>query len=126
MRALTALTLTAPAAFEPALTALYHAYWVDRRPTHKPEVLRAVLAETLGSEVSAEKVLEKAQEQKTKDALIRTTEKAVEDGAFGLPWFVATNGKGETEHFWGFDHLGQICAFLELERPNDGGWRALL
>ena len=53
------------------------------------------------------------------------------DGAFGLPWFVATNPKGETEGYWGFDHIGQVADHLGLERPKAGkksevGWRAML
>lgn len=61
----------------------------------------------------------------------------MEDGAFGLPWFVgesylaslypqarltvvtATNTQGQTEGFWGFDHLGQVIEHLGLERGND-------
>lgn len=39
---------------------------------------------------------------------------------------VATNSKGEKEGFWGFDHIGQVCDHLELERPKTGGWRAML
>jgi 2-hydroxychromene-2-carboxylate isomerase len=48
-----------------------------------------------------------------KELLAKNTDKALADGAFGLPWFVATNSKGETEH-------------LGLEKPKTGGWKALL
>lgn len=37
-----------------------------------------------------------------------------------------TNSKGEKEGFWGFDHLGQVVEFLGLEKPKNGGWRAML
>jgi hypothetical protein len=50
----------------------------------------------------------------------------MKDGAFGLPWFVCTNEKGEREEFWGVDHLGQLALFLELDRTADTGFRALL
>ena len=63
--------------------------------------------------------------------LSANTDQAVTDGAFGLPWFVATNAKGETEGYWGFDHIGQVADHLGLERPksnsrSEGGWRAML
>ena len=39
---------------------------------------------------------------------------------------LATNEKGEKEGFWGFDHLGQVCDHLGLERLRGEGWRSLL
>ncbi len=39
----------------------------------------------------------------------------------------ATSAAGETEHFWGLDHIGQVVDFLGLDRSAEtGGWRALL
>lgn len=46
-------------------------------------------------------------------------------GAFGLPWFECTNSKGETEGFWGVDHMGLVVEFLGLDR-SDQGFKALL
>lgn len=61
-----------------------------------------------------------------KALLVKNTDKALQDGAFGLPWFMCTNSKGETEGFWGVDHLGQVCNFLGLDRPQMGGWKSVL
>lgn len=61
-----------------------------------------------------------------KEALAQNTDKALADGAFGLPWIVATNSKGESEDFWGVDHLGQLCDFLGIEKPKSGGWKSVL
>ena len=62
-----------------------------------------------------------------KQLLIENSNTAMEDGAFGLPWFVCTNATGQTEGFWGVDHLGQVTEFLGLEKPkNSVGWKALL
>jgi len=36
-------------------------------------------------------------------------------GAFGIPWYECENEKGEKECFWGFDHLGQVVRFLDLD-----------
>ena len=68
--------------------------------------------------------------EEAKKLLMANTEKAIESGAFGLPWFVATDPAGKTECFWGFDHLAQVAAHLGLERPVGGnggeGWKAVL
>ena len=61
-----------------------------------------------------------------KTALKDNTDRAFEDGAFGLPWMVATNGAGQTEGFWGVDHMGQVLQFLGLEKPGQGGWKSVL
>jgi len=41
-------------------------------------------------------------------------------------WSAATNAKGETEGFWGVDHMGRLCDHLALERAGGKGWRSLL
>lgn len=62
-----------------------------------------------------------------KAILTKNSDQAVEEGAFGLPWVVATNSKGETESFWGVDHLGQVVAHLGIEKPKtNNGWKASL
>lgn len=61
-----------------------------------------------------------------KKMLSANTDRAMGDGAFGLPWFVAENGKGEREEFWGVDHLGQVVEFLGLDRGLEPGLRAML
>jgi 2-hydroxychromene-2-carboxylate isomerase len=61
-----------------------------------------------------------------KAILTSNTDQAFKIGAFGLPWFECTNSKGETEGFWGIDHLGQVVDFLGLDRSVDKGFRAVL
>ncbi|TKA75522.1 hypothetical protein B0A49_02821 [Cryomyces minteri] len=132
-RALCALLLAVPEAqaqekLTAAFDALYHAFWVERRPIQTPEVLGEVLAKVLGEEVGG-RVMQNANGAEAKALLAKHTDKAMEDGAFGLPWFVATNAAGKTEAFWGFDHLGQVIDHLGLQRPagrDEAGFRALL
>lgn len=51
-----------------------------------------------------------------KKLLVENTEKADKvEQAFGLPWFVCENAKGEKEGFWGVDHLGCVVRFMGLE-----------
>jgi len=126
-RALTALTMVQPSALEDALSALYHAFWVERQAIQKPEVAVSILAKALGgSHADAKAIFEKGNSPEAKSLLTKNTDIAFQEGAFGLPWFVATNVKGEKEGFWGFDHLGQVVDYLELERPKSRGWKAML
>jgi 2-hydroxychromene-2-carboxylate isomerase len=75
----------------------------------------------------------KGASQHAKEKLEANTALAMQEGAFGLPWFVATNVDGEKEAFFGFDHLGHVVDFLGLEKPTpmsiggiEGGWSAIM
>ncbi|KAK3304484.1 thioredoxin-like protein [Chaetomium strumarium] len=130
-----------------ALDALFARHWVDAVATHKPEVLKQTLVGLFG-EAETEKIQGRASYDGTsnywmvanrrataivlaeasttgKKALLENTDKAFAEGAFGLPWMVCTNTRGETEGFWGVDHLGQVVQFLGL-RKDGNPWRALL
>jgi len=125
MRALCALT-TITSSQKPlcdALDALFHAYWVEHRVTNKPDVLAEVLKEALGDDMTS-KVLGMMGKE-GKQVLAANTEKAVGDGAFGLPWFVCEI-EGKKEGFWGVDHMGVLAQALGLEQPKMRGWKALL
>ncbi|KAI1825135.1 HCCA isomerase/glutathione S-transferase kappa [Xylaria intraflava] len=107
------------------LDRLTHDFWVDHAQIGQPEVYTAILTEILGPK-EAEKALSEAQTQ-GKEALIKNTDQAYAAGAFGTPWMVCTNAKGETEGFFGVDHLGCVLRFLDLPK-SDGtdGWKSLL
>jgi len=127
MRALCALTLLYPDSHKKLcklFDALFHAYWVEQQPTHKPEVLTRVLTDALGVQ-DTRKVIDIAGKE-GKQILAKNTDQALADGAFGLPWFKCTNSEGKTESFWGVDHMGQVCMFLDLDKPKQGGWKAVL
>ena len=121
----------------------------------KPENTLSILASVVG-DTEAKTVLERSTSAEVKKLLAEKTNEAMDAGAFGLPWFVgefafsfllllapmdrvlskrtvltcavvvATNSKGEKEGFWGFDHIGQMVDHLGLERPQTGGWKAML
>ncbi|TVY47337.1 Glutathione S-transferase kappa [Lachnellula occidentalis] len=128
MRALCALTVLESESGQEALVkcldALFEAYWVRHERIVERDVLARVLGEVLGEE-RGRKVLEMAGKE-GKEVLGKNTDAALADGAFGLPWFVATNSKGEKETYWGVDHLAQVADHLGLEKPKTGGWKALL
>ena len=61
-----------------------------------------------------------------KAKLQANTDLAFKEGAFGLPWFVATNKEGVTEKYWGFDHLGMVVDHLGLDRGQATELKAML
>ncbi|ODH34249.1 hypothetical protein ACO22_03142 [Paracoccidioides brasiliensis] len=106
--------------------ALYRAFWVEgNSKINNPETYLPVLESAVGKEI-AKDALAKSSTQAMKDRLIANSDKAVESGSFGLPWFECTNGRGETECFWGVDHMGQVAAFLDLDTTSDKGFKAMM
>lgn len=77
-----------------------------------------VLEQKLGKDVAGE-VVKRIGEKEVKSRLIENTNQAFERGAFGLPWFWCRNRKGDEEGFWGFDHLGQVARFLEVDGAEE-------
>ncbi|KAF1815471.1 thioredoxin-like protein [Eremomyces bilateralis CBS 781.70] len=125
-RALTAFSVSPYADKLPqVIDALYHEYWVLGKPIAETQVHGAAFAKVIGEEATKE-MLRKANDKDVKDLLTKRTSTSVEEGAFGIPYFVATNSNGETDGFWGFSHLGLVVDHLGLERPTTGGWKALL
>ncbi|KAL6156449.1 hypothetical protein ACJBU6_05571 [Exserohilum turcicum] len=125
-RALTALSLSHPHKLDAAMDLIWQNFWATYNEPEKPENLRALLTTVLGSEVEAQDVMERAKSEQVKKLLTERTMRAFDEGAFGLPWFVATNAKGESEGFWGVDYIGRLCDHLEIERPVGKQWRAVL
>ncbi|KAH7132085.1 hypothetical protein B0J11DRAFT_520780 [Dendryphion nanum] len=125
-RVLESLSLSHPQSLDSAIGLFYQNFWVHFNDPTKPENMLAIVSTIVGSEEEANKVIERSTTKEVKDKLAANTDQAFKDGAFGLPWFVATNSKGETESFWGIDHIGVLCDHLGLEKPGGRGWKALL
>ncbi|KAI0876331.1 HCCA isomerase/glutathione S-transferase kappa [Hypoxylon argillaceum] len=109
------------------LERFYHEFWVNHVQIAQPDAFIPIFKDVLGAEVG-ERVLAEAA-TKGKATLTKNTDRAFSTGAFGLPWLVCTNAKGETEGFWGVDHFGQVARFLDLPKPtpgNLGGWKSVL
>jgi 2-hydroxychromene-2-carboxylate isomerase len=104
--------------------ALYRAYFVEHRDLDDRAVLRSVLERCALDPALADRVDDPA----IKDALRRTTDEAVADGAFGAPAIVIDTG-GVRTLYWGQDRLGLVEEALGLaptpaaspsDRPVDG------
>ncbi|KIV94349.1 hypothetical protein PV10_02123 [Exophiala mesophila] len=128
-RFLTALNLTRPDLLPTALDACYKALWTDPTESNLPDVkvFAPIVAKVIGEDVVKDCVAKMATSD-VKNELMAQTERAVNLGAFGIPWFQCTNESGVEEGFWGFDHLGQVVRFLGLDGSLDqrGEVRAVL
>jgi len=108
-----------------AMDVLYDTLWVQRKTVGKPDVIAEALRSVFTQD-EVKSVLEGMKGDAATKALPENTNKAFEDGAFGVPCFVATNVKGETQGFWGVYHIGQVLHFLGIERGESNGLKALL
>ncbi|KAK8121513.1 2-hydroxychromene-2-carboxylate isomerase [Apiospora kogelbergensis] len=106
-----------------ALDALYAAMWTAHDQVEDPQVFEPILTQVLGEKSTKEALAYSSTVGKS--TLKANTDKAFEDGAFGLPWMVCTNSKGQTEGFWGVDRIGEVLRFLSLEKPT-GDWKSRL
>ncbi|VBB86955.1 Putative protein of unknown function [Podospora comata] len=87
----------------------------------------------LFSAEQVEEIMKGAQAEEFKGKLKKTTDEALERGAFGAPWIWATNDKGEGEPFFGSDrfhfvykHLGLPYRDVEvLANGDDPKWGKL-
>jgi 2-hydroxychromene-2-carboxylate isomerase len=85
------------------IDALYRATWVEGRRVDLPEVVADICSEA-GFEVVVDDVV--------KNKLKANTERALQDGAFGVPTIIV----GE-ELFWGVDSLSHVEAYLQGRDP---------
>lgn len=108
--------MSRPELLTKALDVLYEELWTEPNESDLPDpkVFGPILSKVLGEEVVREN-LERMGTPEVKGQLVKNTDQALNEGAFGLPWFQCENGRGEKEGFWGFDHLGQVVRFLELD-----------
>ncbi len=88
---------------------VYHAVFAEQRDGSDPQLV-AELAQPLG--VDGEELLAAVQEPDVKQRLKDETERAIERGVCGSPFFFV-----DDEPFWGNDRLWQIDKWLET-----GGW----
>jgi 2-hydroxychromene-2-carboxylate isomerase len=89
--------------------ALYRAYFVDNRDVSDRSVLRDALS-ACGLDPA---LVDRVDDPAIKDALRRTTDEAVADGAFGAPALVVDDD-GRRTLFWGQDRLHLVEAALGL------------
>lgn len=124
-RALTAIQKQHPDRLSAAFGALYKTFWAEGNPIGEPDVVAKALKTVFsGHEVS--EIMASTSTPEGKQNLTKNTEFALEKGAFGLPWFVATDSQGKEEGYWGIDHIGMLLEHMGLDRSSVQGLKALL
>ena len=98
-RALCAIEISHPDKLSDAFASLYQAFWVEGKTIGKPEAIAPALQKVFG-EAETKTIIEKMSSPEAKKRLSENSDAAMAEGAFGLPWFVATNAQGEKESFW--------------------------
>jgi 2-hydroxychromene-2-carboxylate isomerase len=126
MRALCYIESKHPEKLVDGFQALYKALWIESKTISDVATVSAAFETTFGKSFS-EEVIAAVGSEEVKGALKANTDQAFKDGCFGLPFFVATNTKGEKDSFWGVDHLGVLMDHLGIEvKRKEGGFKALL
>ncbi|RPA97512.1 thioredoxin-like protein [Choiromyces venosus 120613-1] len=91
--------------------------WVSLWEQNKDISQEAQLAETwsgLFKEEELKRIIEATGKEEYKDALMENTNEAVQNGAFGVPWSVVRNAKGEETRFFGSDRFHFMWEFLGI------------
>ena len=89
--------------------SVYHGIFGEGQDLSKPEAVADIAASLF---VDKDEVLAALQEQEVKDKLREETDKAIEKGVFGSPYFII-----DREGFWGSDRLWIVKKWLQ-----SGGW----
>ena len=95
-----AVAAEAEGALAAYVEAVFQHMWEQPKKMDDPEVIRVALTE---SGLDAEHLLVRAQDQRVKDALAASTQRAVERRAFGVPTFFVGS-----EMFFGKDRLRDV------------------
>ncbi|PGH27948.1 hypothetical protein AJ80_00202 [Polytolypa hystricis UAMH7299] len=100
--------------FEQTWLSFWQYLFVKNVDTSKPEVLAEIFAEHKFSEQEIKDILAAASDPKYKQALTDNTQKALDRGAYGAPYYWVRNSKGEEEPFFGSDRFPIMWKFLDL------------
>jgi glutathione S-transferase kappa 1 len=128
-RALVYIKEAHPQNFVQAFLEIFRGMWEDGLDVSKPDLLAQVLSKHFG-EGEVKDILEKANSAPYKQQLNDNTKKALDLGAYGCPWHVLRNSKGEEEPFFGSDRCvpaaSLLVSLVRVRYPSFGGlvgWR---
>ncbi|KAL4767553.1 thioredoxin-like protein [Aspergillus nidulans var. acristatus] len=114
-RALTYIKQTYPKDnYEATFHSCFESFWYRHLDISSPENLAIALG-TVFDKAQIQEILAGANKPETKQALTDVTTKAVKElGAFGCPWFMVHDGKGNVEPFFGSDRFHFMWDYLGL------------
>ncbi|KAM0334311.1 hypothetical protein ACHAQA_001334 [Verticillium albo-atrum] len=115
-------TTRGEAALEATFRHLFEAFWtLPNKNVSQEGILAEELAEVpapgggkLFSAEDVKRILEGAKQKDAKDAVKGQTQKALELGAYGAPWFWVTDASGKGEPFFGSDRFHFMYEYLGL------------
>ncbi|KAH7364098.1 glutathione S-transferase [Rhexocercosporidium sp. MPI-PUGE-AT-0058] len=96
------------AKFDATFLALVSGYWSHGINISQPSGIIQALS-SIFPEAEIEEIMKKALEPENKKKVIETTK---ESGAFGAPWIVGIDSKGEKKSWFGNDRWDQVFAHL--------------
>ncbi|KAF2666001.1 putative thioredoxin [Microthyrium microscopicum] len=102
-----------PAKLEEASVECWKMMWMENKDITKPELMIECLARHF-DEADIRAIMQAANSPEYKSKLLASTDRALETGAYGCPWFEVTNHKGVKEPFFGSDRFHYMWEFLEL------------
>ncbi|KAI2789139.1 hypothetical protein POX_e07167 [Penicillium oxalicum] len=100
--------------FETVILALSEWMYYKGIDISKPENLAKLLQEHQYTDPEIQAILGAAKQPEYKDALASNTQKALDHGAFGAPWFWIRNKEGKEEPFFGSDRFAFMWQFLDI------------
>jgi glutathione S-transferase kappa 1 len=103
--------------YETVFGELWKAMWEEHWDLSKPDKMAECLSRHL-SNADVKKIMEGANTPESKKKLNDTTQKALDSGAFGCPWFQVTNKEGVAEPFFGSDRSVPVPYWLKSRRAN--------
>ncbi|KAK7556737.1 DSBA family oxidoreductase [Phyllosticta citricarpa] len=98
---------------EKAFLEFFVAMWEQDLDLSKPELLLEVLSRVY-SGPEAKEIVDATSNPEVKKLLNETTQKTLDMGAFGCPWYLVRNAQGAEEPFFGSDRFHYMWMFLGL------------
>ncbi|OMP82352.1 Glutathione S-transferase kappa 1 [Diplodia seriata] len=99
--------------YEASFRELFIAMFEEGKDVSRPELLAKALGRHFSSE-DVKRIIEGASTAEYKKKLSDNTQKALDQGAFGCPWFWVRNDKGEEEPFFGSDRFHFMWQYLGI------------
>ncbi|OJD35798.1 dsba family oxidoreductase [Diplodia corticola] len=99
--------------YEASFRELFIAMFEEGEDMSKPELLAQALGRHFSSD-EVKRIIQGANTAEYKKKLSDNTQKALDQGAFGCPWFWVRNDKGEEEPFFGSDRFHFMWQYLGI------------
>ncbi|KAH0565818.1 hypothetical protein GP486_000787 [Trichoglossum hirsutum] len=98
--------------YESTFLSLWQHIYEQETDISKPPNMAKALSSSGFNPDEVREILAAANDPKYKEMLLANTQKAIDYGAFGAPWFWVRNARGKEEPFFGSDRFHYIYDFL--------------